>query len=49
MIEKAGMPKDAEDQARKELKRLERMSEASPEYGMIRNYLDWLIDCRGRS
>ena len=44
MIEKAGMPKDAEDQARKELKRLERMPEASPEYGMIRNYLDWLID-----
>jgi ATP-dependent Lon protease len=41
-IEKAGMPKEAEDQAKKELKRLERMSEASPEYGMIRGYLDWL-------
>jgi ATP-dependent Lon protease len=43
-IEKAGMPKEAEDQARKELKRLERMPEAAAEYAMIRSYLDWLID-----
>jgi ATP-dependent Lon protease len=43
-IDKAGMPKEAEDQARKELKRLERMPEAAAEYGMIRAYLDWLID-----
>ncbi|HVD72400.1 MAG TPA: endopeptidase La, partial [Xanthobacteraceae bacterium] len=42
-IEKAGMPQEAEDQAKKELKRLERMPDASPEYGMIRSYLDWLI------
>ena len=42
-IEKAGMPREAEDQAKKELKRLERMPDASPEYGMIRSYLDWLI------
>jgi ATP-dependent Lon protease len=42
-IEKAGMAKEAEDQAKKELKRLERMPDASPEYGMIRSYLDWLI------
>jgi ATP-dependent Lon protease len=34
------MPKEA----KKELKRLERMPEASPRYGMIRAYLDWLID-----
>src|SRR3981081_390938 len=32
-IEKAGMPKDAEEQARRELKRLERMPEAAAEYG----------------
>ena len=43
-IEKAGMPKEAEDQAKKELKRLERMPEAAAEYGMIRTYLDWLIE-----
>ena len=43
-IAKAGMPKDVEDQARKELRRLERMPEASPDYGMTRSYLDWLIE-----
>jgi ATP-dependent Lon protease len=43
-IEEAGMPKEAEEQAKKELKRLERMPEAAAEYGMIRTYLDWLIE-----
>jgi ATP-dependent Lon protease len=38
------MPKEVEDQARKELRRLERMPEASPEFGMVRTYLDWLIE-----
>ncbi len=43
-IGKAGMPKEVEDQARRELRRLERMPEAAAEYGMIRTYLDWLIE-----
>jgi ATP-dependent Lon protease len=42
-IAKAHMPTEVEEQARKELKRLERMSEASPEHGMVRTYLDWLV------
>ena len=43
-ILKARMPKEVEDQARKELRRLERMPEASAEHGMVRSYLDWLIE-----
>ncbi len=43
-IAKAGMPKDIEDQARKELRRLQKMPEAAGEYGMVRTYLDWLIE-----
>jgi ATP-dependent Lon protease len=43
-ITEAGMPKDVEDQARKELRRLQRMPEAQGEYGMVRTYLDWLIE-----
>jgi ATP-dependent Lon protease len=43
-IAKAGMPKDVEDHARKELRRLQRMPEAAGEYGMVRTYLDWLIE-----
>ncbi|MBV8537535.1 MAG: endopeptidase La [Alphaproteobacteria bacterium] len=40
----AKMPKEVEDQARKELRRLQRMPEAAGEYGMIRTYIDWLIE-----
>jgi ATP-dependent Lon protease len=43
-IAEAGMPDDVREQAEKELGRLERTSEQSPEYGWIRTYLDWLID-----
>jgi ATP-dependent Lon protease len=43
-IAKAGMPKEGEDAARKELRRLQRMPEAAAEYGMVRTYLDWLIE-----
>ena len=43
-IGKASMPKEVDEQARKELRRLERMPEASAEHGMVRSYLDWLIE-----
>lgn len=42
-IAEAGMPEEVEEEARKELKRLQRMPEASTEYSMSRNYLDWLL------
>ncbi|WP_024510751.1 endopeptidase La [Bradyrhizobium sp. ARR65] len=43
-IAKAKMPPEAENQARNELRRYERMPEAAAEAGMVRSYLDWLID-----
>ena len=43
-ITEAQMPEEVEKQARKELKRLERMPEAAGEYSMVRTYLDWLIE-----
>ena len=43
-IAEAKMPEEVEKQARKELKRLERMPEGAGEYSMIRTYLDWLIE-----
>ncbi len=43
-ITKAKMPPEAESHARKELRRYERMPEAAAEAGMVRTYLDWLIE-----
>ena len=43
-IDKANMPDEVETQARKELKRLERTPDAAAEHGMIRTYLDWLVE-----
>ena len=42
-IAEAGMPEAVEEQAVKELRRLERQGEQSGEGSMIRSYLDWLI------
>jgi ATP-dependent Lon protease len=43
-IDKANMPEEVEAQARKELRRLQRTPEAAAEHGMIRAYIDWLIE-----
>lgn len=43
-IKEAKMPKEVEEKAQKELKRLMQMPAQNPESGYIRNYLDWLCD-----
>jgi len=43
-IAKAGMPQEVEAHVRKELHRLERMSEASAEYAMLCAYLEWMSE-----
>src|SRR4029077_2990243 len=43
-IADAGMPEDVQKEAERELGRLERTSEQSPEYGWIRTYLDWMTE-----
>jgi ATP-dependent Lon protease len=42
-IKDAAMSAEADEQAQRELARLERMSDGAAEYSMTRNYLDWLI------
>jgi ATP-dependent Lon protease len=42
-IEKSGMPEEALEQTKKELKRMERMQDASAEYAMLRTWIDWMI------
>ncbi len=43
-IKAAKMPKDVEEKAMKELKRLAQMSQFNPEASYIRTYLDWLVE-----
>ncbi len=43
-IAAAGMPEEVETQAKRELRRLERMPEGAAEYGMVRTYLEWLTE-----
>src|SRR5215217_2136763 len=43
-VEKANLPEALLTVANREVDRLERMTPASPEYQMIRTYLDWILD-----
>jgi ATP-dependent Lon protease len=43
-IEDAKLPEHVNTVALRELERLDRMGPASPEYQMIRTYLDWVLD-----
>ncbi len=43
-IEAAGMSEDPHKQATRELERLAQMPPAAAEYGVIRTYLDWMVE-----
>ncbi|MEK7589131.1 MAG: endopeptidase La [Patescibacteria group bacterium] len=43
-ITTAGMPKETEEKAIKELNRLSKMPNFSPEVSYLRSYLDWLVE-----
>jgi ATP-dependent Lon protease len=43
-VEEAGLPEAVQVVAMREVDRLDRMTPASPEYQMIRTYLDWILD-----
>ncbi len=42
-VEAAGMNEEVKAEAMKELNRLARISPASPEYGVTRTYLEWMV------
>jgi ATP-dependent Lon protease len=43
-VEKADLPEDVRKEADRELKRLERLPAAAPDYHVIRTYLEWILD-----
>jgi ATP-dependent Lon protease len=43
-LARAGMPTEVEELAHREVRRYERMPEGATEAGMVRAYLDWLLD-----
>jgi ATP-dependent Lon protease len=42
-LEDSGMPEKTLEKARREMNRLEAMPTMSPEHGMLRSYIDWLV------
>ncbi len=42
-IKAAGMPEEAEKEARRELERMRRIPIQAPEYSVIKSYLDWMV------
>ncbi len=42
-IEESGLPEDVRKAADRELDRLSKVPQASPEYSVIRTYLDWIV------
>ncbi len=43
-IKQKGMPEEVEQKALKELYRMDKMQQTSPDYNVLRMYLDWLLD-----
>jgi ATP-dependent Lon protease len=43
-LDAAGLPEEIASQARRELRRLEKMPEGASEAGMVRTYLEWLTE-----
>ena len=43
-LEQSGMPEEVAAQARRELRRLEKMPEGAAEAGMVRTYLEWMTE-----
>ncbi len=44
LVEKTHLPEEIHSQALKELERLNQMPAMAPEVGIIRNYLDWILE-----
>lgn len=43
-IKNAGLPQEIEEKALSEAKRLDRINPSSPDYSIILNYLDWILE-----
>ncbi len=43
-LAEAGLPEEADRQAKRELRRLKQLPEGSPEVGMLRTYLEWMSE-----